>query len=166
MEGIIDEQMDILIKKLENFAKTQEIFDFKREISCYVFDVLGQVAFCRSFRAQQDGAENELSAINDHLFLAGVMGQLPLQRVTKALVAWLPAPWLTRLIRSRNQLKKICAECVQHKMSKQTERSDLLQSLVQAKDPETGATLTEQEINSEAFAMLSVLCFTLSRSYR
>lgn len=41
-------------------------------------------------------------------------------------------------------------------MNHPSQRQDLLQSLVDARDPETGVKLTEEGINSEAFAMLYV----------
>lgn len=63
---------------------------------------------------------------------------------------------MRRLVKSRNALKLTCAECVEEKISHLHARADLLQSLVYAKDPATGAKLTEEEINSEAFAMLLV----------
>ncbi|CAI7588424.1 unnamed protein product [Penicillium pancosmium] len=39
-------------------------------------------------------------------------------------------------------------------MGNTSRRPDLLKSLVEAADPQSGARLTEQEINSEAFAVL------------
>lgn len=59
-------------------------------------------------------------------------------------------------MKNRNALKKVCAECVKYKIRNPAGRQDLLKSLVKAVDPDTGSTLTEQEINSEAFAVLWV----------
>lgn len=146
--------MDILIQKLCGYAETGEVFDLKETISLYVLDILGDVAFSRPFGAQQVGEAEQIPAINDHLLLSCVIGELPLQNLLKTLARWSPVPWMRRLLHSRNNLKRICAESVRYKMAHPTERRDLLQSLVEARDQETGAALSEQEVNSEAFAML------------
>ena len=154
MEPIIDGQMSIFLDKLHMLANTGEAFDLKRLISCYVLDILGDVAFSQSFGAQARGNAEELTAINDHLLLSSVIGQLPFQSLSKALVAWSPILWIRRLMKSRNRLKQRCAVCVRNRINHASSRQDLLQHLVNAKDPETCSQLTETQINSEAFALL------------
>lgn len=153
-EPLIDGQIQILVDKLKAFAKTGEVFDLKSTISCFVLDILGEVAFSRPFGAQAKGDAEEIHAINDHILLSCVIGELPFQAVLKALVRWSPVTWMRRLVKSRNKLKMRCSACVKDKIASASDRRDLLQSLVTTKDVETGASLTEQEINSEAFAML------------
>ncbi|KAH6699707.1 putative cytochrome P450 [Leptodontidium sp. 2 PMI_412] len=140
MEGIIDGQIDILIHHLKGLAKSGEAFDLKTIIACFVLDILGEVAFSRTFNAQAVGGAEEIGAINDHVFLSCVIGELPCQDLLKTLVAWSPIPWIRRLLKSRAHLKP--------------RRPDLLANLINAKDPETGEKLTELDINTEAFAML------------
>jgi benzoate 4-monooxygenase len=65
-----------------------------------------------------------------------------------------PVPWMRRLMTSRKNLKRVYGDCVRFKINNPSERPDLLKSLVTAVDPESGSRLTEQEINSEAFAVL------------
>lgn len=154
MEPIIDEQLQILISKLMEYSKKNEVFDLKACISCYVLDILGEVAFSKSFDSQTSGKADAIPAINDHILMACVIGQLPFQALSKALIARSPIPRLRRLIKSRAQLKSICAERVHHRINNPSNRHDLLQNLIEAKDPETGAQLTELDINTEAFAML------------
>lgn len=148
--------MSILKNKLNGFTETGEIFDLKDMISYYVLDILGEVAFGHPFDAQTQHGSPHLPAIEDHLLLSGVIGELPFQHLNKLLARYSPIPWMRRLVKSRNALKLTCAECVEEKISHLHARADLLQSLVYAKDPATGAKLTEEEINSEAFAMLLV----------
>ncbi|KAL4963139.1 cytochrome P450 [Aspergillus stella-maris] len=154
LEPLIEGQMKILIDKLRTYAATGEAIDFKHVLSLYVLDILGEVAFAKPFGVQGKGEAEELHAINDHLLLAGVIGELPCQDITKMLSRLSPVPWMRRLMKSRNKLKEICAQCVRFKIENTSDRPDLLKSLVEASDPETGKRLTEQEINSEAFAVL------------
>ena len=146
--------MKILIEKLRVLAKNGEVFDFKNMLSLYVLDILGEVAFSKAFGVQDKGEAEELHAINDHLLLAGVIGELPCQNLWKTLATLSPISWMRRLVQSRNNLKKVCSDCVKFKINNPSERPDLLKSLVEAVDPATGSRLTEQEINSEAFAVL------------
>lgn len=143
-----------MLNKLNEFAKTGEVFDLKSTISYFVLDILGEVAFSRPFNAQARGEADEIHAINDHLLLSCVIGELPFQALSKFLARWSPVPWMRKLGKSRNNLKETCSECVRNKINNVSDRRDLLKSLVTTKDVETGASLTEQEINSEAFAML------------
>ncbi|KAF9888040.1 hypothetical protein FE257_009304 [Aspergillus nanangensis] len=154
LQPLINTQLEILLQNLHRYAETGETFDLKEIISLYVLDILGEVAFSRSFGAQLTGKAEQIPAINDHLLLSCVIGELPFQNLLKALARWSPVPWMRRLVQSRNNLKRVCAESVRYKMAHPSERRDLLQSLVEARDSETGAALSEQEINSEAFSML------------
>ena len=146
--------MSVLKDKLSELAETGEMFDLKNIISYYVLDILGEVAFGHPFDAQTRCGSPHIPAIEDHLLLSGVIGELPFQWLNKLLAQYSPIPWMRRLVKSRNALKLTCAECVGEEISQSHARADLLQSLVHAKDPATGARLTEEEINSEAFAML------------
>ncbi|KAL4952489.1 cytochrome P450 [Aspergillus filifer] len=138
LEPLIETQMKILIDKLQTYAETREAFDFKHMLSLYVLDILGEVAFAKPFGVQMKGEAEELHAINDHLLLAGVIGELPCQGLTKMLSRLSPIPWMRRLMKSRNKLKEICAQCVSFKIENTSDRPDLLKSLVEASDPETG----------------------------
>ncbi|KAI1472600.1 putative cytochrome P450 [Daldinia caldariorum] len=155
MESLIDDQMKILIDKLKRLAEKQGVFDLKRLIAFYVFDILGDVAFGRSFNAQISEVAPEIPAINDHILLSCLLGTFPFRSFFKRIIPMLPIPWLRHLMESRGKLKETCADCVRNKRQQpSTSRSYLMQHLVDAKDPETDAKLTDEEVNSEAWAML------------
>ncbi|KAL3459361.1 cytochrome P450 [Aspergillus heterothallicus] len=142
LERLIEAPMAVLVEKLNGFAvraeEEEEVFDFKEVLALYVLDILGEVAFGKSFGAQRKGASEELHAIGDHLLLSGVIGELPGQNVTKLLARLSPVPWMRRLVKSREALKRICAGCVRFKIENPSDRPDLLKSLVEAVDPESG----------------------------
>ncbi|KAL4915980.1 cytochrome P450 [Aspergillus aurantiobrunneus] len=142
LEPLIEAQMKVLVDKLHGFAETGKVFDFKHMLSLYVLDILGEVAFARPFGVQLKGEAEELHAVNDHLLLAGVIGELPFQDLTKMLSRLSPVPWMRKLMKSRNKLKDICAQCVRFKINNTSNRPDLLKSLVEAVDPETGSHST------------------------
>lgn len=156
MEFYIDGHLRKLLDNLTHRAKTGEVFDFKELIAFYVFDVLGELAFSRSFDAQIEQVPEKLPPINDHVFLACLMGMMPeALPYLKSVAAWTPLPWLQRLFKARAQLKTLTAQCVSRRLNDEDSgRKDLLSSLIHAVDPVTGARLTELDINTEAFAML------------
>ncbi|OBS16909.1 hypothetical protein FPOA_12545 [Fusarium poae] len=137
MEHFIDKHILKLQKNLNYFADTKQEFDLKDLIAFYVLDVLGELAFSKSFDSQDEQDISRLPPINDHIYLACLVGMTPdALPWIKKLLPWIPLPWLRRLLRAR------------------TDRKDLLSCLLVAKDPETGAKLTELDINTEAFAMI------------
>lgn len=159
MEGILDEKLTILCDRIAMFARAETAFDLKDCISRYVLDILGEVAFSCSFNAQIPGAgnyEKVPQAINGHVLMGSIIGELPFQSLNKKLLAWSPVKWMREIVANRMLLRSTCASCVQSRIDSgsNNDRKDLLQSLIKAKDPETGAGLTQTDINTEAFAML------------
>ncbi|KAH7010076.1 cytochrome P450 [Ilyonectria destructans] len=156
MESYIDTHLLKLRKNLDHYVKTEEVFDLKELIAFYVLDVLGELAFSRSFNSQVEQDSKKLPPINDHIYLSCLLGMMPeMMPFLKVVAAWTPLPWFQGLFRARKQLKNLTAECVSHRMKEKiSNRKDLLTCLINAVDPETGATLTELDINTEAFAMI------------
>jgi cytochrome P450 len=156
MEIYMDGHLKRLLDNLAQRAKTGEVFDFKELIAFYMLDVLGELAFSQSFDAQIEQVPEKLPPINDHVFLACLMGMTPeVLPYLRSVAAWTPLPWLQRLFKARAQLKALTAQCVRRRLNEKVSgRKDLLSSLINAIDPETGARLTEVDINTEAFAMV------------
>ncbi|KJX97047.1 cytochrome p450 monooxygenase like protein [Zymoseptoria brevis] len=159
MEDILDGRLTVLCDRITMFAETGQTFDFKDCISRYVLDILGEAAFSCSFNAQIPGAgefEQVPKAINGHVLMGSIIGELPFQSFNKRLLAWSPFEWMRDIVNNRMLLQDTCAGCVQARVDggSNKDRKDLLLSLIKAKDPETGASLTTIDINTEAFAML------------
>lgn len=156
MELFIDEHLLKLLSNLDHHSKTGEVFDLKALIAFFILDVLGELGFSQSFNAQTEQVEGKLPPINDHIFLACLMGMLPeMIPLLKKVSPWIPLPWFQQLFRARAQLKALTARCVRRRLQEEiTGRKDLLTALINAVDPETGARLTELDINTEAFAMV------------
>ncbi|KAH7378988.1 putative cytochrome P450 [Cadophora sp. MPI-SDFR-AT-0126] len=161
MEDIIDGQIEILIHHLKGLAKSGDAFDLKTIIACFVLDILGEVAFSRTFNAQVTGGAGEIEAINDHVYLSCVIGELPCQGLLKTLVAWSPFPWIRRLLKSRAHLKSTCEDCVKHNLENRSQRPDLLASLIIATDPETGEKLTDIAGSHSTSGTLTLLLWRL-----
>ncbi|EXK86379.1 hypothetical protein FOQG_09651 [Fusarium oxysporum f. sp. raphani 54005] len=156
MEHFVDSHILKLKNNLDHFCDSNQDFDLKDMIALYVFDVLGELAFSRSFDSQDERDLARLPPINDHIYLACLMGMTPdaLPWIKKVL-PFIPIPWLQRLFNARAQLRNLTAACVRQRIEAgSSDRKDLLSCLLVAVDPETGSKLTELDINTEAFAMI------------
>lgn len=163
MEYFVDSHILKLRRNLDHYCDSNQDVDLKNMIPFYVFDVLGELAFSRSFNSQDERNLVRLPPINDHIYLACLMGMIPdaLPWIKKVL-PFIPIPWLQRLFNARAQLRNLTAACVRQRIETGSSyRKDLLSSLLVAVDPVTGSKLTELDINTEAFGMMYV---TLSRS--
>ncbi|KAH7247760.1 cytochrome P450 [Fusarium solani] len=156
MEQYIDEHLVQFRRNLDEYSKTGQVFDLKELIAFFVLDVLGDLAFRCQFNSQVDQDASKLPPINDHIFLACLLGMIPdLMPFIKAISPWTPVPWLQQLLAARRDLKNLTAKCVSSRMADTgAARKDLITSLINAVDPQTGARLTELDIQTEAFAFI------------
>ncbi|KAM6520189.1 hypothetical protein FALCPG4_013742 [Fusarium falciforme] len=156
MEQYIDEHLVQFRRNLDEYSKTGQVFDLKELIAFFVLDVLGDLAFRCQFNSQVEKDASKLPPINDHIFLSCLLGMVPdFMPLIKAISPWTPIPWLQQLLAARRDLKNLTAKCVSSRMADMgAARKDLITSLINAVDPQTGARLTELDIQTEAFAFI------------
>ncbi|KAH6685925.1 cytochrome P450 [Plectosphaerella plurivora] len=156
MEPHIDKHLLRFRANLNRFAASGERFDLKELIAFFVLDVLGDLAFRCDFDSQVHQDVSQLPPINDHIFLACLLGMVPdFMPFIKAVLPWTPVPWLQGLLKARQALKDLTATCVRRRMEDEKgARKDLITSLINAVDPHTGKKLTELDIQTEAFAFI------------
>ncbi|KXH66818.1 hypothetical protein CSAL01_04788 [Colletotrichum salicis] len=95
----------------------------------------GDLAFRCQFDSQIEKDISKLPPINDHIFLASLMGMVPdFMPFIKTISPWIPIP---------SRITDTSAA-----------RKDLITSLINSVDPETGSKLTELDIKTEAFAFI------------
>lgn len=63
----MDDCMDKLMTKLDMFAEQGQSVDLKKWISFFVMDVLGQLAFSKSFGGLETGDESMMPPIYEHV---------------------------------------------------------------------------------------------------
>ncbi|KAL3419930.1 hypothetical protein PVAG01_08429 [Phlyctema vagabunda] len=156
MEEHLDRNIAILRRKLDERADARDVFDLKDYLSRYIIDVLGELAFSKSFETQTSETA-ELPPVKDHVLLATMLGQVPvLLAPVKRIIALLPIPRLQKMFESRDRLRKLAVDSVAKRLEKKSSdgRIDLLMKLIDAKDSETGRKLTKPEIDTEAFGLI------------
>lgn len=164
MEQYLDANIKILKGKIAGFAERNEVFDLKKVLQFYVVDVLGELAFSQSFGVQIADDESMVPPVVEHSLLAAVTGSLP--SMTKALKRWLPKVplrGLRRLFEGRAACAKLASQCVQRRLNvlqdvkedaASQQRKDILTSLILAEEPETGARLSQTDLETEAFGFM------------
>ncbi|KIW17543.1 hypothetical protein PV08_04737 [Exophiala spinifera] len=156
MEPIFNQNISNLISKFGACADSAAIVDLKIVFTYYAYDLTGKLAFNEDFNTQVTDDENLVPPFSDHFLLGNMYGSVAnLLPWIRDWTAW--HPFVKRIIQSRRQMGLQAARCVNkaiaHHKKDESVRT-LLTSLIDAKDPETGATLTADEINSEAFGFL------------
>lgn len=166
MEQYIDENLAILQRKISQEAVSGRPFDLKQFLHYYVIDVLGDLAFSKSFDLQLTNDTSRVPPVKEHTLLGSAMGAWP------AVLQWLkwslprlPIPTVRSLVNGRRECAELASRSVQRRLqevrtSEQqkgasvAQRKDLLTSLILAKHPDTGEHLTQADLETEAFGFM------------
>ncbi|ETS79298.1 hypothetical protein PFICI_09151 [Pestalotiopsis fici W106-1] len=170
MEQYLDMNIRIMRKKIAKYAAQEQVFDLQKVLHYYTIDVLGELAFGQSFGAQLCNDEEEaiVPPVVEHSWLAAVTGAWPSMTSTlRRLLPWVPHAGLQKLVKGRKECVQLAAQCVQRSCDTLREnsaadfeknvsvkRKDILTSLIQAKDPETGEQLRQVDLETEAFGFI------------
>jgi hypothetical protein len=166
MEQHLDANIAILKTKLIEHIDRNEVFDLKKLLHYYVIDVLGELAFGKSFGVQLADDESLVPPVKEHSLLAAVTGSWPM--MTQKLRKWLPkvpVPALQQLFRGRAACASLASQSVRRRMAElqdakenpelaSGQKKDILTPLILAKDPETGEHLPQSILEAEAFGFM------------
>ncbi|KAJ5870204.1 hypothetical protein N7455_005145 [Penicillium solitum] len=165
MEQYLDANLKILREKICSYASDDEEFDLKKALHYYVIDVLGELAFSQSFDIQKSNNETHVPPVVEHSLLAAVTGAWPM--MTASLKRWLPLlphKGLKALFEGRKACADLASRCVKIRLDalrtkkesfdSSPERKDILTNLILAKHPDTGKSLTQTDLETEAFGFI------------
>lgn len=163
MEQYLDKNISILREKVHKFAKEGKAFDLKKLLHYYTIDILGELAFSRSFGVQVSDDESRVPPVIPHTLLGSAMGAWP--SMTSTLKQWLPKVpnrGLQDLFAGRAKCAGVAAECVQRRLREvqqdeekgKVQRKDILTNLILARHPDTGEEIARPDLEAEAFGMM------------
>ncbi|KAM0414643.1 hypothetical protein ACHAPT_013514 [Fusarium lateritium] len=162
MEQYLDGNIIILRNKIAGFAKEEKCFDLKKLLHYYIIDVLGELAFSRSFGVQASDDESLVPRVVPHTLLGSVTGAWP--AMTQTLKAWLPLiphKGLQDLFKGRAECVQLASKCVERRLGEVeqgekdgAERKDILTNLILAKHPDTGERIAKLDLEAEAFGFI------------
>jgi cytochrome P450 len=166
MEQYLDENIAILRQRITEACHANHAFDLKDLLHNYVIDVLGELAFSKSFDLQKTGDRSQVPPVKEHTLLGSALGAWPsLLHWLKWALPKLPIASIQSLFEGRRKCAELAARCVQNRLhemktedrpgeSNMRPRKDLLTTLIRAKHPETGARLTQMDLETEAFGFM------------
>ncbi|PSK55395.1 Isotrichodermin C-15 hydroxylase [Elsinoe australis] len=155
METHIDACLTKLIARLDKAAETGQTINLKAWVSYFVIDVLGELAFAKSFDMLEKGQEEALPPLREHVYLAMLTGQLPsLLPFFSRYLPKIPIPSLQTVIKGRTKLRNLAISCVNTRLANpDPDRRDLLAKLIEEFNRGT-TDLTEIDIQTEAFGFI------------
>jgi hypothetical protein len=149
LSPFIDDTIELLIKKIdEHIAARRGVFDLGDYLHYFAFDVLGEVAFSRSFGFLAEGrdVDNAIKTIDKSQVYNGIVGQVPeLDHLLRRNPLWQFVPWLStkNALITRMALEEMARRQPFDKengglLRSGDGRQDLMASLIQGhlKDPE------------------------------
>ncbi|KAB2568799.1 Cytochrome P450 monooxygenase gsfF [Lasiodiplodia theobromae] len=160
MEPYIDSCLAKLLARLDAAAATGEPIDLKAWISFFVIDVLGELAFSRSFDMLERGQTEALPPLKEHVFLAMLTGQFPaIVPLVNKYLPYIPIPALQATIKGRMKLRQLAIDRITHRLAHpDPSRRDLLAKLISSyenADPDAaGGQLDVVDIQTEAFGFI------------
>lgn len=166
MEQYIDVNLSILKGKIYQEAVAERAFDLKKFLHYYVVDVLGDLAFSKSFNLQVTDDISRVPPVKEHSLLASATGAWPaMLHWLKWFLPHLPVPAVQKLVSGRRACAELASKSVQRRLEEvrardhekdisEPQRKDLLTSLILAKHPDTGEHLTQTDLETEAFGFM------------
>jgi cytochrome P450 len=166
MEGLFDRNVEIMIRKLNGYAKTGEAVNLSNVLKFYSQDVNGELSFSKQYGLQERDDITQLPPMSLYQAVAKCYGYVPGLRgfMTKY---GSHVPYISSILRSRMLLigdafavagAEFKRRQVQHlEKTFDTEdegRINLLTSLATAKDPDTGEELSVMDIAGEAMTFV------------
>lgn len=159
MEGYLDDNVRLLRDRIAEFAKEGQPFDLKKLIHYYTIDVLGELAFGRSFGVQVSDDESLVPRVVPHTLLGSVLGAWPSMMPTlRKWLSMVPHRGLQDLFKGRAECAQLASECVERRLDQVNtagaNRKDILTSLILAKHPDTGENIKKIDLEAEAFGFM------------
>ncbi|KAI9298337.1 cytochrome P450 [Neoconidiobolus thromboides FSU 785] len=149
IEYLVKENVDNLVNKVGEMALENKDFDFGLLFHYFSFDVIGDVAYGRSFDMIKNGYHPVIGWIKDFFSKVILVGVFPFLKKFK--------------FGSLTQLYKFSYEAVKN-AKESPDRVTVLSTLITASDPDTGKTLSEKEIVEESIVQLVAGSDTTSNS--
>ena len=156
MEAIFDQHVVRFCRRLDDLGQSREEVDLKDLVSRYQYDLMGHLAFDRSFDSQLS-PEVQVPKWNDHFYLGCLYGMVP------SLLPWsmrignrIPSAWFKSLVQSRAQMRQQTIHAVEQTLQSSVIARDrsLLSYVIEARDPVTGEKMSKLDICTEAFGFL------------
>lgn len=153
--------VDAMVARCDEESRVGRPVDLVELSTRYALDALGRTVFGEDVARAGPVIRGMLPPLGEHIARRGLA---PLRSPH-----WLPTPANHRAERARRAVWAIADELIAERRAAPAGGSDLLSRLIEARDPDTGATLSDDEVRDEVLIFLiaghettaAVLAFTL-----
>lgn len=159
MEIYMDQSLAKLIARLDKAALSgNDVLDLRQWISFYVLDVLGELAFSRSFNTLDSGDSSEVPPLEKHARLSVLTGQVPwFQPYAVKLFRKIPLELVRKMAQGRAKLIRLAVDSVNYRVAHPSNRKDLLGKLLEeleAGKDSKGQHFDLLDVQTEAFGFI------------
>src|SRR5215212_5792867 len=136
--------IDEMLARWEDHAQTGAVLDVAREMTALTYDIISRTVFSHEIETSADVMGAAITTYFEALGRIDLWDMLPLPR-------WLPRPALIRAKPAqkifREEVRRLVARRRARIAAGQAVPSDLVARLIEARDPDTGAALTDTLIH-------------------
>lgn len=170
-EPYVDLTIGKFLRRMDDFAATGHPFDIYFWFELFTMDLMGELAFGRSFGALDDGKPARYSTLVELSQRFGnLSGILPFGKHSVNLLSWVPLPYVQNLWRARVEYLEYARTALEKRFqddrhrpvetellpttSRGKPRQDIMQRFIEAQDPETGHRMDFAELRAEASSLM------------
>jgi cytochrome P450 len=140
--------VETLMEKFERHAADGQVTNLFQEFMYMTFDVVGEVAFGRSFDMIRRNGHPMLQWMED-------FSRMNMYRIMMPILQRVRIPWLFgHLYESERRMYAFTREAVERRKKEKNPRRDALQMLLEAVDEDTGERMSEAEIMPEMLVQI------------
>jgi cytochrome P450 len=141
-EVMVDATSQLLVRWAETAARGKTI-DIAAEMSRLALAIAGRTLFSRDVSHEADTVGQAFGVSSRYL-------EQRFNRPFTSLPVWVPTAHNRRFQEAVRTLNRIVSALIQERRREDRDHGDLLSLLMQARDEETGATMTDDQLRSEA----------------
>jgi benzoate 4-monooxygenase len=162
-EPFVDAMLEKFIRKMDDFARTQEPFDIYFWFELFTMDLMGELALGNNFGVIEAGKPARYSTLVEQSQRFGnLSGLLPFGRSSVKILSWLPLPYVQNLWKARVEYLEYARVALEKRFQDDRRqvtptgkpRQDIMQRFIEAHDPETGAKMDFAELRAETSSLM------------
>lgn len=162
-EPYVDLTMSKFMKKMDEFARTQEPFDIYFWFELFTMDLMGELALGNNFGVLEAGKPARYSTLVEQSQRFGnLSGMLPFGKKSVKVLSWVPTPYVQRLWKARLEYLEYARQALEKRFREDRTqvlpsgkpRQDIMQRFIEARDPETGRQMGFDELRAETSSLM------------
>ncbi|KAF2462870.1 cytochrome P450 monooxygenase [Lindgomyces ingoldianus] len=162
-EPFIDLTLNKFVKRMDEFASTQEPCEIYFWFELFTMDLMGELALGNNFGVLDAAKPARYSTlVEQSQRFANHSGLLPFGKLNVKVLSWFPLPNIQRLYRARLEYLEYARVALEKRFHDERKkllpsgrpRQDIMQRFIEARDPETGRQMDFDELRAETSSLM------------